>query len=108
MHGTLFNNLTLANGSLLRLLAKHCPSYCLDYSKTVDGHYFMNHCSFCGAKLGDFFMHSEPDGAFFPTREESAREIKLHHFKTRLLVVASGGESSLDPLELCADLGCLD
>ena len=33
------------------------PKYFKDYSRTTHSRYFMNHCS-CGAKLGDFYMHS--------------------------------------------------
>ena len=46
------------------------------YSKTANRRYFMNHCS-CGAPLGDFFLHSEPGGAFFPTSPEEAEQITL-------------------------------
>lgn len=34
------------------------------YSKAACSRYLMNHCENCGAKLGDFFLHSEPSGAF--------------------------------------------
>lgn len=30
-----------------------------DYSKTTKSTYLMNHCSYCGAKIGDFFLDEE-------------------------------------------------
>jgi hypothetical protein len=53
----------------VRLLTEH---YKLAYSKAAGSRYYMNHCEYCGVKLGDFFMHSEPGGAFFPTSPTQA------------------------------------
>jgi hypothetical protein len=38
--------------------------------------YFMNLCP-CGAPFGDYFLHSEPGHAFFPTQEEEAALIRI-------------------------------
>jgi hypothetical protein len=55
----------------------------------------MNHCS-CGAKLGDFYLHNEPGGAFFPTSESTAREIELKRIDdlgaTRIEIPAGPGQ----------------
>lgn len=48
------------------------------YSRQAGGRYFMNHCEHCNATQGDFFMHSEPGGAFFPTTEAEAGRITVH------------------------------
>lgn len=40
-------------------------NYKVDFSVTAGERYVLNHCDKCGAKLGDHFMHSEPDGPFF-------------------------------------------
>jgi len=93
--GTFISNLTLVNGSVQRYLKTACPSYCLDFSKKAEGSYFMNHCKHCGAKLGDFFMHNEPGGAFFPTTEGAARGITLRSIDATLL--ACGGTSVQSP-----------
>lgn len=73
----------------------NCPSYREDYSKTAGGRYCMNHCS-CGAKLGDFYLHNEPGGAFFPTSERVAREIELKQIRdlaaTRIEIPAGPGQ----------------
>ena len=39
--------------------------YRVDFSFTAGSEYVLNHCAKCGAKQGDHFMHSEPDGPFF-------------------------------------------
>ena len=47
------------------------------YSKAAGHRYIMNHCERCGAKLGDYFMHGEPGGAFFPTSPDQASRMIL-------------------------------
>lgn len=42
------------------------PNYKIAYSKTAESSYWANHCEHCGALQCDFFLHSEPGGAFFP------------------------------------------
>ena len=37
----------------------------------------MNHCQHCHAKIGDFFLHNEPGGAFVPLSELDARYMVL-------------------------------
>lgn len=53
------------------------PTYFNDYSNTIKSNYYMNHCSKCGVKSGDFFLHNKLGGAFFPEEEEQARNITL-------------------------------
>lgn len=52
--------------------------YRVDFSKTTNSSYWMNHCDRCGMKQGDFELYCEPDGAFFPTSEQAASRITLH------------------------------
>lgn len=40
------------------------PTYRPDISKTTGSGYWMNHCQHCGVKMGDHFLHMEPDGPF--------------------------------------------
>lgn len=63
-------------GELTNLLGQRYAFFKKRYSKTAGVRYFMNHCS-CGAPLGDFFLHSEPGGAFCPTSAEEAENIIL-------------------------------
>jgi len=54
--------------------------YRVDFSKTTQSSYWMNHCEQCGIKQGDFGMYCEPQGAFFPMDEQSASRLTLHGF----------------------------
>lgn len=52
------------------------PAYERRLSRTADTEYFMNTCG-CGAHFGDFFLYTEPGGAFFPTEIDEAAEIEV-------------------------------
>lgn len=67
------NNLEQLDPRLATALARRAPRYRLDYSQTQRAQVWINHCEHCNAKLGDYFLHSEPDGAFFPTSTEDSR-----------------------------------
>lgn len=41
------------------------PTFRIDASNTLQTEYWMNHCQHCGAKQGDYFLHTRPDGPFF-------------------------------------------
>ena len=74
-----FSNLSNIPDDVQALLKKHAPSYYLDYTKQTNSYYYVNHCG-CGAKLGDFFLHNEPEGAFFPIDEKQAKAIEMTTF----------------------------
>ncbi|MCW8889107.1 MAG: DUF5710 domain-containing protein [Sedimenticola sp.] len=57
------------------------PKYYLDWSNTTESFYYINHCEHCGTVLGDFFMHHEPDGAFFPQSPEDVKEMEVIELK---------------------------
>lgn len=50
-----------------------------DYSRTADKSYWMNHCEYCGAKQGDFFVHGA-NGPFWPNNESEMKAIEAVHF----------------------------
>ena len=52
------------------------PCYGLGHTKT-GGSYYLNSCVHCQAAQGDFFLFSEPDGAFFPTTPAGISRIQL-------------------------------
>lgn len=72
----LFSGISWLPTKALAAIRRVNAGYRKRFSKTASVEYFMNHCS-CGAQLGDFFMYSEPGGAFFPMDEEAAARIKL-------------------------------
>lgn len=69
---------------LQQIIDQHAIGYTKDSSKQAGARYYMNHCKHCGAKLGDFFMHEEPGGAFFPMSKQEAQKITLHEIKKNL------------------------
>ena len=62
---------------VLAQLRHHTTRYRPAYSQQAGSTYYMNHCEHCGAKLGDFYMHSEPGGAFFPMSPADASKMIL-------------------------------
>jgi hypothetical protein len=66
---------------LRRFLTLRHPFYFRDYSNTVQTYYYLNHCASCSTKIGDYYLHSEPGGGFFPTSEVEARRIVLLELK---------------------------
>ena len=63
-------------GSILEYVVRVHPNYEKRQSKTSGSSYYMNTCK-CGAHFGDFYLHSEPGGAFFPTSEDEAKQILI-------------------------------
>ena len=51
------------------------------FSRTAGDSYWANICPHCGALFGDFYLHSEPGGAFFPEDNEAASQILIHELK---------------------------
>jgi len=76
-------NLEMLDAQVASLLKQTAPNFRLDHSKTQGNRVYMNHCQHCAAKLGDYFMHCEPGGAFCPS-DSNAREV-LDQMKTTLL-----------------------
>lgn len=74
------------NDEVTNLLNRLFPHYKLGYSRTVGGRYWANHCKHCGALQGDFHLHSEPGGAFFPVEIEECKQITLIPINTKFYV----------------------
>ncbi len=82
------------NKECLETIQKISSHYYFDFSKTASSSYYMNHCRNCNSRLGDFYMHSEPGGAFSPMTCEQAGDIKLYWYNK--LFESSAGTSSVD------------
>ncbi len=52
--------------------------YFLDYGRSTESSYYMDHCECCGIIQGDFHLHCEPRGGFLPIYEEDAYDMILH------------------------------
>ncbi|MBH2977808.1 hypothetical protein I5R25_06070 [Serratia marcescens] len=77
-----FSYVEKVEDGLRYILGPNAPRYTLDFSKQTNSKYFMNHCEKCNAKIGDFYMHSEPGGAFFPVDEVDARNVIAYELKS--------------------------
>jgi len=73
----LVHDVTAMPDAVLKLIHEIHPHYDKRYSKMAEKEYFMNHCPRCKAHFGDFFMFSEPDGAFFPMTDEAVAAIEI-------------------------------
>lgn len=98
-----FSGITYLPQEAQNEIRKVNPGYRHRYSKTAGGKYFMNHCP-CGAQLGDFYMHSEPGGAFFPMTKEAAASISLRCISEarRLKIAGSAGQMVPNLIEIYA------
>ena len=92
----LFSGITYLPTDLAAAVRTLNPGYRLRYSKTAGMKYYMNHC-ICGAQLGDFFMYSEPGGAFFPVEAEDAKSMKLHRVSTTRPLEVAGDPGFVYP-----------
>lgn len=63
--------------TLLQEILKLHPFYEKRRSRMAGCEYFMNICCHCKAHFGDFFLYSEPDGAFFPMEDAAVAAIKI-------------------------------
>lgn len=57
-------------------LVQRNPNFGRRSSNTAGESYFVNNCD-CGTFTGDFYLHAEPGGAFFPTTVEEAAGITV-------------------------------
>lgn len=78
---------------LKAFVEKYYPNYFIDYSNTTESYYYINHCEMCKASLGDFYMHSEPEHAFFPQTVEAASGIEIVELKSSGYVKITASES---------------
>ncbi|MBS0340659.1 MAG: hypothetical protein JSS56_09030 [Proteobacteria bacterium] len=67
---------------VLKELVRRNPSYGKRYSGTAADSYFANNCD-CGTFIGDFYLHAEPGGAFFPTSETEAGTIIVEYLPSQ-------------------------
>lgn len=65
------------------IISRLFPNYKIGYSKTIEGSYWANHCEHCGALQGDFHLHSEPGGAFFPLNEQEYKQLTFIPIHTK-------------------------
>jgi len=84
---SVFANVELLNPEAACILRTEYPRYRPDYSQAQRQRVYMNHCSECGAKLGDFYLHNEPNAAFWPLDAVSAAELVMRRITTPLALL---------------------
>jgi hypothetical protein len=72
----LLSNIVEMPFTVFKYVAQRNHRYMKRYSRTAGEKYYANTCE-CGANFGDFYLFSEPGGAFFPDTDDAAREIEL-------------------------------
>jgi|GEM_PF-737131 hypothetical protein len=83
----------------LKLIKEISSNYYYDFSKTTSDNYYMNHCKHCGSKQGDFFMYSEPGGAFCPSSKIHAEEMVFSWYEANFEANV-GAFSSVEAVDL--------
>jgi hypothetical protein len=62
---TPLSSVQVVSDGLAARLSSALPTMRLDHSNTADLTYWINHCSQCGMRIGDWHTQTEPDGPFF-------------------------------------------
>ena len=73
----LLSNIATMPAEVCEYMQARNPRYVLRQSRTAESTYYANTCE-CGALIGDFYLFSEPGGAFFPLSPNEAGLIKYH------------------------------
>lgn len=79
------------------MIKVHAPGFYSDYSRTTNSLYWANHCMACGVILGDFYLHNEPGGAFFPLDQHHADSIVCDSFDIPIGASGNYGNNTLFP-----------
>lgn len=87
----ILSNTSELPAELTAFIHRRCPTYRLTYSKTVGGKYFANNCPKCGVISGDFYLHSEPGGPFFPTEPDEAASLTIENIPIKQPLFARTG-----------------
>lgn len=90
-----FSMPTYMEKELEDILSQTFQNYKIGYSRMAEGSYWANHCKHCGALQGDFHLHSEPGGAFFPLDIEEYEQITFVSIKTKFDLKIKAGHSWL-------------
>lgn len=62
---------------VIDFIQKRFPNFKRTFSKMAQTEYLANTCPKCGVLSGDFYLHSEPGGPFFPESEADAASLDI-------------------------------
>jgi len=71
-------------------LKQYTQCYRFGHGDAAMGFYWSNHCERCGCSLDDQELFCEPEGAFLPADERSARSIHLLPMNEGMQALAAG------------------
>jgi hypothetical protein len=72
----LLSNIVAMPAEVLAYMRTRHSGFESRFSNAAGHSYFSNTCE-CGALFGDFYLHGDPGGAFFPETEEEAAKVTL-------------------------------
>jgi hypothetical protein len=70
------------------------PSFKMKYSKMAGHKYLGNTCPKCGLLSGEFFLHAEPGGPFFPVDENDARSLYIREIPLTGSIIVTASVST--------------
>ena len=97
-------DITCLPEKLLRMINERFPFFRLEYSNTTKSKYYANVCPSCEMLSGDFFLHNEPGGPFFPETKEEAQELMIEQLTIETPVEIDAGYH-VGPGELIMEYG---
>lgn len=100
----ILSDITCLPENLLKMINERFPFFRLKYSKEADSEYYANICPSCGMLSGDFFLHNEPGGPFFPVTKEEAQELMIEQLSIETPVEVEAGYH-VGPGELIMEFG---
>lgn len=90
-YASALSNVTYISPAALSFIQVAAPWFRKTYSRTVGGEYWGNVCVNCGALQGDFHLHNEPGGAFFPVDAAARARIDVQWVAAPLYASADLG-----------------
>ncbi len=87
------SNITAVDANLRRQLERR-PLFRFGYSKAAGERVLANHCLRCGALQADYYLHCEPDGAFFAVKGAPPGAIEFESLTGR---VCMDGDQGFEP-----------
>lgn len=79
----IISGITRIPEGILTYIQSRVPTFRMSYSQTVGDSYLANTCPNCDSLSGDFYLHSEPGGPFFPDSEDEARQLYITEIPTK-------------------------
>lgn len=100
----LLSRVTSLPDNVLAYVQSVLPRYQLTHSRTANFSYYANLCE-CGANFGDFYLFSEPGGAFFPETLDAALLVELTQVPVKDVIEVGCSWSEGTPADMILEYG---